>query len=80
MVRKIFNNDKNIQKKFGRNLCAERNRKSLSQEGLGSLVNKEGSYISRIERGEINPTLTTIVDLLNALEISFESLYPSKNL
>ena len=72
-------NDKIIQKEFGRNLCAERNRLGLSQEGLGRLVNKEGTYIGRIERGEINPTLSTIVNLLKALNLPFEKLTNYKN-
>ena len=63
--------------KFGRNLCAERNRRGLSQDELGKLASIDGTYIGRIERGEVNPTLTTIVQLINALSIKFEALYDS---
>lgn len=66
-------NEKKLSE-FGRNLCAERNRAGLSQDGLGNLVNKDGSYIGAIERGEVNPTLTTIILLLEALNIPFEAL------
>lgn len=71
----IVMRDENKIKQFGRNLCAERNRAGLSQEGLGSLVGLEGSYISLIERGEVNPTLTTIIPILEALKLPFEALY-----
>lgn len=63
---------------FGRNLCAERNRSGLSQDGLGNLISKDGRYIGAIERGEVNPTLTTIILLLEALNIPFEALVKLK--
>jgi len=65
-------------KEFGRNLCAERNRQNLSQDDLGKLAYIDGRYISRIERGEINPTLTTIIAIIEALNITFDELYKSK--
>lgn len=74
MGKKIDENLKIKQKEFGRNLCAERNRLGLSQEGLGALIGKEGTYVGRIERGEVNPTLTTIIALLKALDLPFEVL------
>jgi len=75
MKKRIRNIDKTIINDFGRNLCAERNRAKLSQEGLGNLLGINGSYIGKIERGEVNPTLTTIVAILKALNLEFESLY-----
>ena len=67
-------NKDELLKKFGRNLCAERNRAGLSQYDLGELVSMDGSYIGRIERAEVNPTITTIIPILEALKIPFESL------
>ena len=66
--------NKDLIIKFGRNLCAERNRCGLSQDDLGKLSSMDGTYIGRIEREEVNPTLTTITLLLNALKIDFETL------
>jgi len=66
-------------KEFGRNLCAERNRLGLSQEGLGNKISMDGNYIGRIERAEVNPTLTTIIAILEALNLSFETLYKTKS-
>ena len=74
-MKRITNDEAKIrQREFGRNLCAERNRLGLSQEGLGTIIGIEGTYIGRIERGEINPTLTTIVAILKALDLPFEAL------
>ena len=66
--------DKTILIKFGRNLCAERHRRGLSQEELGQLISMDGTYIGRIERAEVNPTLTTILAILKGLDVSFEDL------
>lgn len=74
MSDRVRNIDEEIIVNFGRNLCAERNRRGLSQDGLGRLAFIDGRYISRIERGEINPTLTTITALIDALGIEFEEL------
>ena len=67
--------DKEKLVRFGRNLCAERNRRGLSQDGLGAMCAMDGTYIGRIERAEVNPTLTTIITLLEALNLDFETLY-----
>ena len=66
--------DKSKIKQFGRNLCAERNRFGLSQDELGQKAGIDGTYIGRIERGEINPTLTTIIPIIEALGLPFETL------
>lgn len=67
--------DKSKIKRFGCNLCAERNRLKLSQDELGHKAGDiDGTYIGRIERGEINPTLTTIIPIIEALNIPFETL------
>ena len=68
-------NDK-VLIEFGKNLRAERNRAGLSQEGLAEKIGIcAGNHIGTIERGETNPTLTTIVSIMKTLNISFEKLY-----
>lgn len=74
----IVMRDEKVIKQFGRNLCAERNRLGLSQDELGSAAGLDGTYIGRIERGEVNPTLTTIIPILDALGVPFSALYPTK--
>ncbi len=61
---------------FGKNLRAERNRAGYSQDGLADAIGIcAGKHIGTIERGETNPTLTTIVAIMKALKIDFDKLY-----
>ena len=54
---------------FGQNLQKLREGKGLSQRGLALLCTIDHSDISKMERGEKNITLLTILELANALEI-----------
>ena len=38
-----------------------------------------GKHIGTIERGETNPTLTTIIAIMETLNIDFEKLYKSNS-
>ena len=70
---------KNILCEFGRNLKAERNRAGLSQEKLAEKIGLSyGQVIGTIERGEVNTSLTTIIAIMNALDIDFEKLFNRK--
>ena len=70
-----MNKDK-ILINFGKNLRAERNRAGYSQDGLANEIGIcAGKHIGTIERGETNPTLTTVIAIMKALNISFEKLF-----
>lgn len=56
-------------KKFGENLKSIREAKGISQRSLASSCTIDHSDISKIERGERNITVLTIVELANALEV-----------
>ncbi len=61
---------------FGRNLKAERNRAGLSQEKLAEKIGLSyGQVIGTIERGEVNTSLTTIISIMEALDVDFEKLF-----
>lgn len=61
---------------FGKNLRAERNRAGYSQEGLAEKMGIcAGKHIGTIERGETNPTLTTIIAIMKTLDVSFDKLF-----
>lgn len=61
---------------FGKNLRAERNRAGYSQDGLAEKIGIcAGKHIGTIERGETNPTLTTVISIMKVLNISFDKLY-----
>lgn len=59
---------------FGNNLRAERVRKGYSLERFGQICNLNPTHIGKIERAEMNPTLLTILTLLEALDLKLEQL------
>ncbi|MBM6498147.1 helix-turn-helix transcriptional regulator [Flavobacterium macrobrachii] len=62
-------------KKFGENLKQIRLNKNLSQEVLAFTADIPISQIGRIERGEINTTISTVKVLAEALDISVKELF-----
>ena len=68
-----------VLKELGDNLRMERLRRRLSQEELAEMAGlSTPNHIGKIERAEINPTITTIVSLLKVLDINFDKLYDLK--
>jgi transcriptional regulator with XRE-family HTH domain len=61
-------------KAFGVLLQEARKSKGISQEKLAELSDLHRTYISDLERGLRNPTLSTIVTLANALEVTASEL------
>jgi transcriptional regulator with XRE-family HTH domain len=57
-------------KKFGENLQRLRREKNLSLRELSYACDIDNSKIAKIEKGSINITFTTILQLADALEIS----------
>ncbi len=64
-----------VLKKIGRNICAERNRAGLSQEGLAEILGMNEKHLGKIERGQANPKITTILAIMDALQVEFVDLY-----
>ena len=65
---------KNYLKNFGENLKASRLKKRLSLRQLAAACNTDHSDIAKIEKGEINITLLTLVELANGLEVQPKKL------
>ena len=61
--------DKKALKKFGENLRKLRNEKGLSLREMSYACSIDNSKIAKIEKGKINITLTTLLQLSVALEI-----------
>ena len=59
----------NIQEQFGRNLRAYRLERKFSQEKLAEVSGLHRTYISSLESGARNPTITVVAQLANALGI-----------
>lgn len=73
-------NIKNIELNavFGEHLRQLRTDRNLSQEELANYANVPISQIGRIERGEGNPTLSTLFSLSQALNIGLKDLIDFK--
>ncbi|HTI07728.1 MAG TPA: helix-turn-helix transcriptional regulator [Puia sp.] len=61
--------DKKALKEFGENLRKLRNEKGLSLREMSYACSIDNSKIAKIEKGKINITLTTLLQLAVALEI-----------
>lgn len=67
-------NEIHFIKSVGKKLREKRLSKNLSQAMLSYDANIPKSQIGRIERGEINTTLVTLLKICNALEIDLKEL------
>ena len=61
--------------RFGRNLKRVRKQACISQEALALRIDADQAYISRLEAGRLNPTLESISEIANALEIGISELF-----
>ena len=62
-------------KKFGENLQRLRKERKLSLRELSYACNIDNSKIAKIEKGSINITFTTILQLADALEVPPSRLF-----
>jgi len=67
--------DEKFLKDFGINLRKVRKRKSITQEKLAFSIGIEISQISRIERGILNTSISTIKAIANDLDIPVKDLF-----
>ncbi|MGN6270271.1 MAG: helix-turn-helix domain-containing protein [Sphingomonas sp.] len=63
-----------IQKRLGENLKRLRKRSGRSQEEFAHDAGLHRTYISDVERGARNPTITVVEKMAKALEVSFDDL------
>ena len=70
----INNRDKKVINLFGKHLRKLRLEKKLSQEELNFRTELSKNMVGMIERGEVNPTLTTIEAIAKGLGISRKKL------
>lgn len=60
---------------FGENLKRLRKKADLSQEDLANDADIPLSQVGRIERGELNTTISTVYVLANALNLDVSDLF-----
>lgn len=63
-----------IRRIVGRNIRTYRLRAGISQEELAGRMGVEQGYVSRLEAGSRNPTVSTIAEAANALGVSAADL------
>jgi len=66
--------DRKALKKFGSHLNRLRRARNLSLRELSYACNIDNSKISKIEKGQVNITFTTLLQLAEALEMSLSEL------
>jgi transcriptional regulator with XRE-family HTH domain len=59
---------------YGRALREFRERRGISQERLAQMADLDRTYLSGIERGERNPSLTNILKISEALGVKLSEL------
>lgn len=74
-VEKKYYKDEIFLKKFGQHLYEIRKAKGISQESLAHDCEFPTSQIGRIERGEINTSISHVAKIAEALGISASELF-----
>jgi transcriptional regulator with XRE-family HTH domain len=71
--------NKGLVKAIGEKIRSLRTQKGISQEELANEAEVPLSQIGRIERGENNPTISTLHVIAKALEVELKVLVDIKN-
>lgn len=72
----IGNRDEKIIKAFGKNLKTIRLKNDMSIRELAYAADMDPTNVHRIEKGQSNPTLTTIMALAQTLKVDPRDLLP----
>lgn len=59
---------------IGKRIHLWRKRRNMTQEQLASLVDREPSYLSRVEHGNQKPSLDTLLRISDALNLDINNL------
>ena len=70
--------DNSLQINVGKQIQKLRELKGLSQQDLAAKCNFEKSNMSRLEAGRVNPTLSTLEKVANALDVTLVELFNFK--
>ena len=66
--------DNSLQINVGKQIQKLRESKEISQQDLAAKCNFEKSNMSRLEAGRVNPTLSTLEKVANALEVTLAEI------
>lgn len=65
----------NLSMKLGQVICALRRERQMTQEEIALAAGTDAGYLSRIERGERQPSLPLLENIAAALEVKTSALY-----
>lgn len=65
-----------IQEGLGKRIRTLRKSKALTQEELGEKAGLSYKFVGEIERGEVNPSLDSLVRIAKALGVKAGDLFP----
>ena len=69
----------NIKEKFGHKVKSLRELKGISIEHLANISNVDRNYISDIEKGKRNVSITIMEKIIHALDVDFTIFFNDKN-
>ncbi|MFF2909777.1 helix-turn-helix domain-containing protein [Paenibacillus sp. NPDC057934] len=64
-----------LKVKIGERLRSFRTDKGLTQEELADRADVHFTYVGKLERGEVNFTIESIENIMNALELPLENIF-----
>jgi transcriptional regulator with XRE-family HTH domain len=67
---------KNVRKGLGNRIRTLRKLKALTQEELGEQAGLSYKFLGEIERGEVNPSLESLIGIAKALDVKVGDLFP----
>ena len=73
-----MNTSINVKKELGQRIRSLRKRQGLTQEEMADKCGLHWTYIGGLERGERNPTLTTMQKVAEGLGVSVHELLDAK--
>ncbi len=62
-------------RRLGWQIVCMRKRKGMSQEQLSDAANMDRTYLARIEKGKVNPSLRILHKIVRALRITLSFLF-----
>lgn len=63
-----------LKKKIGQRIVELRTQSGWSQSDLARAVGKDRQAIEKLENGKVNPTLYSLLEIANSLEVSLSKL------
>jgi len=70
--------DNTLKKGLGKKIRYFRKLEGLTQETLGEKAGISYKFIGEIERGEVNPSVDSLISIANALSVKVKNLFPSE--